>query len=306
MTLVDGYGPFAGAGLAEGRWRSFMRRMRGDLAGARSGVIRDVTNGMQVYDDNSGMQVKVRTGEVWIEGHWGEITADKTVPIAAAHATLARKDRIVAAAMFASGTIEVYAVTGTAAASPSLPSLTQDATKWEISLGYCDIPALDTSISGQTTDARHYLDLPHVTKASTSSLVVNNSTTLVNSQLTLPVSANRVYALTGLIVYTASTAADAKVALSLPSGASSRLAGTRLASVAAGTQGDLDAVAVANGLEYWMGGAGTSNTMAASLVGRVSTSDTAGTLTVQFAQVTADATDTTLLSGSWLKLVPIA
>lgn len=309
MVAMDSYGPFdsgAGANITEGTWRKFMRRMRGDLASARSGVIRSSGNTLEVFDDNSGMQVKVRSGEVWIEGHWGEVTAVKTVPIATADPLLPRKDRVVAAADFVNNSVDVYALTGTAAASPTVPGLTQDATKWEVSLGIVDIPAADTSISGQTTDARHYLDLPYVAKVSTSDTVVNNSTALVDvSQLTIPVSANRVYAIQGLMVYTASTVADAKIRLTGPTGASARLAGARLASPATSTQGDMDVAAIAIAVEYWMGGAGTGTATAASLTGRLSTGDTAGNLQLGFAQVTAEATNTTLVQGSWLQLTPI-
>lgn len=310
MVAMDTFGPFdsgAGANITENTWRRFMRRMRGDLVSGRSGVIRDVGNACQVYDDNTGLQVKVRTGEVWIEGHWGEISAEKTVSIATADPTFARKDRIVAAADFVNNSVDVYAVTGTASGSPTAPAVTQDATKWEISLAIIDVPALDTSISSQTTDARHYLDLPHVAKVTNADVVVNNSTTTTDvTQLTFPVSATRVYAVEGLFVYTASTAADAKIVLTGPSGASLRLSGARLVSTTAGVSGDLEGTANAISTAFVMGGAGTGNTIGVPVIGRVSTSDAGGNLQVGFAQNTAEVSNATLVQGSWLKLTPIA
>jgi len=310
VVAVDAYGPFdsgAGANITENTWRRFMRRMRGDLVAGRSGVIRDVANTCQVYDDNTGMQVKVKTGEVWIEGHWGEITAEKTVSIATADTTFARKDRIVAAADFVNNSIDVYAVTGTPAASPTIPAVTQDATKWEISLGIVDVPANDTSISSQTTDARHYLDLPHIAKVTNADVVVNNTTTTTDvTQLTFPVSSGRVYAIEGLFVYTASTAADAKVVVTGPSGASLRLAGGRLITGTTGTSSDMELSAAAISTSFVMGGAGTGNTIGVPVIGRLSTSDAGGNMQIGFAQNTADATNTTLVQGSWLKLTPMA
>jgi hypothetical protein len=307
---MDAYGPFdsgAGANITEATWRRFMKRMRGDLTAARSGVIRDAGNTLQVYDDNTGMQVKVKTGEVWIEGHWGEITSDKTIAITAADPTFARKDRIVAAADFVNNSIDVYPLTGIPAASPSVPPLTQDGTKHEISLGIIDIPALDTSISGQTTDARHYLDLPYVSKVTTSDVTVNNSTTLVDvTQLSMPVSSNAVYAITGLLVVQSGTTPDAKIQITGPTGASARLSGSRLSVTTTSTQGDLDAAAIPIASDYLIGGPGVGNTEGAGLNGRVSTSDTAGTLTLKFAQSTADASNTVLVQGSWLELRRVA
>lgn len=309
MVAVDAYGPFdsgAGANITENTWRRFMRRMRGDLVSGRSGVIRDVANTLQVYDDNTGLQVKVKTGEVWIEGHWGEITAEKTVPIATADATFARKDRIVAAADFVNNTVDVYAVTGTASGSPTAPAVTQDATKWEISLAIIDVPANDTSISSQTTDARHYLDLPHLAKVTNADVTVNNSTTFTTvTQLTIPVSASRVYALEGLLVFTSSTVADAKIRCNGPSGSSMRLVGNRLVLGVANSTGDIEARADAINTTFAMGGA-DAVAVGLDLTGRLSTSDAAGNLTLEWAQNTAEASNTVLIQGSWLKLTPIA
>lgn len=309
MVAMDAYGPFdsgAGANITEATWRRFMRRMRGDLASARSGVIRDASNTLQVYDDNSGMQVKVRTGEVWIEGHWGEIHTEKTVPLAAADATFARKDRIVAACNFTNNTIEVYPLTGTPAASPSVPGLTQDGTKWEVGLGIVDVPALDTSISGQTTDARHYLDLPHAAKISTADLTANNTTAYVDSALAIPASAGRTYAIEGLLVITSTTVADAKVRLTGPTGATARLAGTRVVLGVAGSQGDIDVAAAAISSEYGIGAAGIGTAIGVPISGRLSTADAAGTLTLQWAQYTAEVSNTTLVQGSWMKITPLS
>ena len=151
---LDTYAPFddgPGANTTESGWRAFMRRL------SNSGVIRDVGNSLSVYADSTGMQVKVRTGEVWIEGHWGAVTVEKVCPVAAAHATLARVDRVVARADFTNNRIEVDVVAGSTATPTVPPDLTQNTTIWETSLATVSVPAADTGIdAAQVTDARTY------------------------------------------------------------------------------------------------------------------------------------------------------
>ena len=63
------YAPFntgAGSNTYEDGWRAMMRRT------GNPGVIRDAMNGFSVFGDSTGMQVKVNTGELWGEGHWGQ------------------------------------------------------------------------------------------------------------------------------------------------------------------------------------------------------------------------------------------
>jgi hypothetical protein len=158
MTAVDfdTYGPFdagAGANVMESTWRKMMKHMtRG-----RSGVLKGEGSDCLVFGDSSGMQIKVSAGEVWIRGHWGEVTSTKTVAIPAAHATLSRIDRVVARADFSDNNIELDVVQGTAASSPTAPAVTQDSSIWEVSLATVSVPAADTSIgSNQVTDNRFY------------------------------------------------------------------------------------------------------------------------------------------------------
>jgi hypothetical protein len=103
------------------------------------------------------MQVKVPTGQVWIEGHWGAITSTKTVPLTTAHATLGRLDRVVARADFVNNRIELDVLAGTPNASPTLPSLTQNSSIWEISLAQVAVAAATGTIAaGNVTDKRTY------------------------------------------------------------------------------------------------------------------------------------------------------
>lgn len=151
---MDTYAPFdsgAGSSVTEDGWRAMQRRT------GVPGVIRDSLNGMLVYADSTGMQVKVKTGELWAEGHYGSITVEKIVAIATAHATLARIDRIVARLDYVNNQIVVDAVTGTAAATPAAPAVTRNSSIFEISLAEVSVPAADTGIdAAQVTDARAY------------------------------------------------------------------------------------------------------------------------------------------------------
>lgn len=122
-----------------------------------SGVMRSVLSEMLVFADSSGMQIKVSTGEVLIEGHWGQVSAQKTLVIAAAHATLARRDRVVARCDFVNNVIELDVVTGTAAATPTAPSITRNSSVWELSLAEVQVgAAVSTIAAGNVTDTRFY------------------------------------------------------------------------------------------------------------------------------------------------------
>jgi hypothetical protein len=152
---LETYAPFdsgAGSNVTEDTWRKFMKYNQGG-----SGVMRGILNSFNVYADNTGMQVKVQSGECWIQGHWGTKTTETPLSIVAAHATLARKDRVVLRADFTNDRIELDVLTGTAAASPSVPSLTQNTSKWETSLAVVTVPAADTSIDSTQVSANvHY------------------------------------------------------------------------------------------------------------------------------------------------------
>lgn len=175
-TTLETYAPFdsgAGANVTEDTWRKFMKRNQGG-----SGVYRGVLNGFTVFADTTGMQVKVQSGECWIEGHWGTNTSTVTLPIATAHATLARKDRVILRAHFANNRIELDVLTGTASGSPAVPSLTQNTTMWETSLAVVDVPATDTTIdSSQVTPLVNYTGaFSHYRLASGGSQSIANST----------------------------------------------------------------------------------------------------------------------------------
>lgn len=294
------YAPFdagAGANVTEDRWRRFMAWMTGRGAAA-NGVLRGAANGHEVYGDASGMQVKVKTGEVWIKGHWGETTSDITLPIATADATNARKDLVVARAHFVNNVIEYDVITGTPAGSPVLPSPTQGANFWEITLGQVDVPATDTSIAAnQVADGRRYVDNPDTAVHSTADLTKNNNTTLADvAGLTMPVSGGAKYTFDGFFEYSAHASAAGKFQIIVPTGTTGRVgifdnditsAATSSAFAAAGLGvGTKAAVPVRGWLEF-------PNVAAAGAKMEIK---------VQFAQNAAHASDAVMYTSSWLRL----
>ena len=80
------------------------------------------------------MSVRVNTGKAFIGGYYFEVhTGQETLAIAAAHATLARIDRVVVRRDLAGRTAVLAVLTGTPAEPPTAPALTQVAAGvWEI------------------------------------------------------------------------------------------------------------------------------------------------------------------------------
>jgi len=149
-TTLDLYMPYdtgAGSNVTEDGWRQFAKWWRGD------GVIRNTGSEMAVFGDSSGMQVKVPAGEVWIQGNWGKVSSTKTLPIAAAHATLARRDLVIARNDFVNNRIELDVLTGTPAASPTYQSVTQNSSIWEIQLGKVQVAAAASGITAGNVQA---------------------------------------------------------------------------------------------------------------------------------------------------------
>ncbi len=174
-VLTDTYAPFdagPGSSVMEGTWRKFMSHM---MLG-RSGVLKGAGLDAEVFGDSSGMQVKVRTGEFWVRGHWAEVTSTKTVPLTAAHPTLGRIDRVVVRADFSDNEIELDVVAGTAASNPVAPAVTQNSSIWEVSLATVSVPAADTNIgSNQVTDARFYANASYARYYANSSQTLSNA-----------------------------------------------------------------------------------------------------------------------------------
>lgn len=155
-TTLDDYAPYdsgPGSNVTEDRWRQFAQHWRGN------GVIRDIGTQFIPVGDSTGMQIKVGTGECWIKGNWGQNLSVRTIPIAAAHATLGRRDLVVLRNDFVNNRIEIDVITGTPNASPVYPTVTQNSLKWEIQLGKVVVgAAVSTITAGNVAALQQFTD----------------------------------------------------------------------------------------------------------------------------------------------------
>lgn len=113
-----------------------------------AGIIGDgvvATGNEMAVTENSptGMSVRVNTGKAFIQGYFHEVySAQEVLTIAAADATNPRIDRVVIRRDLTNRTAVLAVLTGTAAASPVAPALTQNvAGTYEISLAQVLVPA---------------------------------------------------------------------------------------------------------------------------------------------------------------------
>ncbi len=152
MTKV--YYPFddgAGSAVMEAEWSKM------GSAWLRSGVIYDIANKLEVFGDSTGMQVKAKSGAVWLKGHYFESTAEETIALSVSDGSNPRIDLIVVRLDWSLNTIDFAVVTGTPAASPSVPSPVQTTTQWDLPLAKVLVDASTSTIAaGKVTDLREW------------------------------------------------------------------------------------------------------------------------------------------------------
>lgn len=148
--MTETYFPFdsgAGSVVAESQWSKMAQLWK------NNGVIWGALNNLEPYGDSTGMQVKIKSGQAWIKGHFYENDSLVSLPIQSAHATLNRYDLIVLRLSWANKTIGLNIVTGTAAATPTIPT----PSTLELALGYVYVPAASMTIAANNvTDTRPY------------------------------------------------------------------------------------------------------------------------------------------------------
>lgn len=135
------------------------------------GVVANVGQ-MLAVTPSSGMTVQVATGRMFIDSRWLQNSSALNISISAAHATLNRKDIIVARLDYSGRAIGIIAKTGTAAASPAAPGIVRNSEYFEmelaeifVSAGATDITAAnitdkraDTSVCGYVTGLVEQID----------------------------------------------------------------------------------------------------------------------------------------------------
>jgi hypothetical protein len=247
------------------------------------------------------MTVAVASGTISVLGVNQAVTSGN-VTITAAHATLPRKDIVV---VNSSGTKSVTA--GTAATQPLKPAIPANS----VVLAEIYVPALDTTINtNQITDKRVIVQAalstagPHLIARKTSDQSVTSSTTLVDcTSMGLPVLANEIWKVEFSVVYQTTTTGDIKIGFTFPTGGETDLN--------AAWGDNTGAFAIAN----WF--ATTSPTPSKQLYGDANRNHVlitgiyvnganAGTLQLQFAQATSDATATTVKANSTVWGVKLA
>lgn len=151
--MAETYWPFDNADTTETQFSQWSRNIGEGVKGSFN------TTDLKVTAPGTGMLVSVATGQAMVRGHYYLNDAAKSITITTAHATLARIDSIVLELDPTANTITAKVVTGTAAASPVAPTLTQtDAGIYQLLLANVAVAAAASTISsGNVTDLRTFL-----------------------------------------------------------------------------------------------------------------------------------------------------
>lgn len=153
--MAQSYFPFdsgAGANVTEAQWSKMAQNW------LSTGIIKSYNNELSVYADSTGMQAKIKTGAAWIKGHYFEADAEEVLAIGTADGTNPRIDRIIVRLDWSLNTIQLAVLQGTPAVSPTAPALTQNTSRWEISLSQVYVGAnVSTITPGNITDERYFV-----------------------------------------------------------------------------------------------------------------------------------------------------
>lgn len=143
------------------------------------GVIAGIGNEMAPYGNSSGMVVYISSGECRVRSHRGSLSSAKSLTIEAASTANPRIDLVVARVNYLTSTVSIAVKKGTAASSPTAPTVTQTAgSTWEIPLAQVAVAKNATTITAaNVTDLRNVRRLGGQVKTFTgTSLTVINDT----------------------------------------------------------------------------------------------------------------------------------
>jgi hypothetical protein len=133
--------------------------------------------------------------------------------------------------------------------------------------------------------------------------VVNNSTELVTTGLSISLDQNTIYEVEAWLAFNSPTAADMSLHWSAPGGSEMLWTPTGPAGNAAYPTNVWNLNTAAAGDTVTIGGAGQAIVIRPS--GMITTGTVGSALALQFAQKTATAADTKVLAGSWLKVTKV-
>ena len=155
------------------------------------------------------------------------------------------------------------------------------------------------------TAARNLLNATSLTRVEfvrkTANETVNNSNTLQNDDtLLVALSANEVVAFMCFIIIDSGTTPDFQAAFTVPAAATLAWGQAGLASQNTASAFTYSVAVTVSGTAVAMGGVGAGSPMSVMLVGTVANGANAGNLQLQWAQNTANASDTIVYANSWL------
>lgn len=149
---ITGY-PFDNQSVPEDGWRAMQRRTN------VSGVVRNQANEMRTFGDSTGMQVKVDTGECWIESYWGGTTAITPLSINSNVSGSLRYDVAIARADWTNNVVNLDILQGTPGSTPPAP--TRNSSLWEIPLAVVKVANGAVTINpADVLDARQWAGPP--------------------------------------------------------------------------------------------------------------------------------------------------
>jgi hypothetical protein len=149
------------------------------------------------------------------------------------------------------------------------------------------------------------VDYPALYVRKTANESVTSSATLQDDDhLLLQVAANAAYLLELFLVYDGATTGDIQIGFTFPAGATIDWTPGGLTTGATQQSGSVKLAHVSTGAGEGVGavGTGAGNRVVARATGILQVAGTAGTLQLQWAQLASDATATTVLANSWMRL----
>lgn len=186
-----------------------------------TGVIKSFLNELQVYADSSGMQVKIRTGSANIKGVYFKSDAIETLSINTADGTNPRIDRVIVRLDIVAETADFAILQGVPSTTPVAPALTQNSSRWEISLALVTVAAnVVTIASGNVTDDRQLIKIANSVPEKWIGIVLQNGWITLDSQYEYPSYRKNDFGMVEIrgFLKPSSTIADGTVIFTLPAG----------------------------------------------------------------------------------------
>lgn len=144
--------PFENVDTSETQFSQWARNIG---EGIKSGSL----NELEVFADSTGMQVKVKSGQAMVRGHYYQNSAEETIAVTTADPSNPRIDIVILELDPSANSIVLKVTAGTPGATPSAPSLVQtDGGVYQLQLAEVLVGAGVTTIAAdKITDSRTYL-----------------------------------------------------------------------------------------------------------------------------------------------------